>query len=109
MLARQTAIVDACTSRPVDLGENFDTLAWHAGKRPTQNFFGTSACINISRVESCDAKIKYALDARVGGIFFNLTAVGDLVAVTDRRDFETAIAEISKFHRHKLLAVLMIL
>jgi hypothetical protein len=38
-----------------------------------------------------------------------LTAVGNPVAVTDCRDFEAAVAEISKFHRHKLLAVSIIL
>jgi len=50
------------------------------------------------RVKRGDAQFECVLDTRVGGIFFDLAAMGNPVTETDFRDFKTTVAEVSVFH-----------
>jgi len=99
VLARQAAVVVlAGAGRPVDLGEDLEALAALTLQRLAEHRLRLGVGVDVGGVEGRDALVQRLPDAGKRRVLLHLGPVGQPVAVGDRRDLETTLAEVAELH-----------
>jgi hypothetical protein len=99
VLAREPAVVGVRPGGPVHLGEDLDRVAAHAAQRKAEEPLGLALVVDVGGVERRHPGVEGRAHAGSRDVLADLPAVGDPVAVGDRRHHHSGAAEVAVLHR----------